>query len=565
MSEVDSLSSILRVQKEKSNEDGITSSAKHTPGSNTSMSLRNKLMKQKSNKTSKYMIGRKGSSSASDKDPVANVSSLPTPNYKDFYNPASFNDSDDLLKIKKVSKNVNSKLNEKEMNELRKHQQLKRKRAAAASLKKNVKKQKRQKTNSVSSSDSQEDGDDDGDDSDEDGDDDDDSDSGSEGSNSGSENSDEEIKKRAKKLRRPIFSTVYDEKFETSPAIIQEKQKHLNTINNAKRAGIILSKDKYTLHDTFFDLYTEANRVDDLKCREEQIDQCEQVILTTADVISKYHQYAPLLNKLKLKGFHAGLESVSGKLREALGKIYDEDGSLPHMPAKVFLVWTIAHCAGQCHVAQSSLDKIVDEKVKQREEAIKLTNQVQEEQRAKEREMMEAQMTYPPKLAQIMQTQQQIMEAQTQTQQQQQFPSFKPFQEVIPNLPNLNSNSNSNGNAPFTTITGVPTLNPYQSVHSFSSSASPKTPKTPSASRNSGRNTKSPRRTNSQQPKRTLDLSNASITDMTDNGSVNSMDWGDTSSNFGGGGGGTEIDSVLTIEPILPVSEETLFGLQGTV
>jgi len=192
------------------------------------------------------------------------------------------------------------------------------------------------------------------------------SDSESSRSESGSD-SDDEIRRRDKKRRRPVYSNKFDPEFENRVDIVQEKIKYLAEIAECSKLGVLSGKE-WSLNDTFFDLRIESIKLKDEKLKQSQIDQCEQVILMGAKVISEYHQYVPVLNRLKLKGYHAGLSAISFKLRDCLKDIYEEDGYLPHMPPKAWLAFTLAHCAGSVHVAQEGCDAVHEENKRKREQ-----------------------------------------------------------------------------------------------------------------------------------------------------------------------------------------------------
>ncbi|MEK6883649.1 MAG: hypothetical protein AABY22_28735, partial [Nanoarchaeota archaeon] len=187
---------------------------------------------------------------------------------------------------------------------------------------------------------------------------------------------------------------------------------HLADIERCKASGISCSIAKPDLSNTFFELRTESTRMNNERIKQSQIDQCEQVILVGAEAISKYHQYVPVVNKLKLKGYHAGIESVSAKLRDCLAEIYEEDGSLPHMSQKVYLAWILSHTAVQVHSAQDLVDTVHEKNIKRQEES---KQKEKEEKKKREQETpyhSQFEMNnYPPKLQKLM----------TPTSQQQQY------------------------------------------------------------------------------------------------------------------------------------------------
>ena len=382
MEDTDSLASELRLQK------------KRKIPADEYKDLFGKKSKISSNDVNKKTNNWKLKKTVDDKEPIQNVSAtideyddngIPKPPKfnRDFYNPVAINNSNELLEVKQKSNERKRQLteDENELYEIMKKKKLKRQQE---NEKQKHSKHKNQKRKDVDSS----------------GDDNSGSDSGSEsGSLSVSEEDEKndrdqsdnrenkrnrrrvsqdedcddedyrkEMKYRNKLLRRNKVSTEYDPEFEELLEVIQEKQKYVEEIKAAMRLGILSPIPTPSLKNTYFDLKSAANFCNDTRTMNEQIDQCEQVILMGADAISKHHGMIPLMKKLKLKGFHAGLEAMSSKLRDCLEKIYREDGSLPHMPAKAWLLWTIGHCAAQVHAAESKLEKRAEKIEKEEEE-----------------------------------------------------------------------------------------------------------------------------------------------------------------------------------------------------
>lgn len=158
-------------------------------------------------------------------------------------------------------------------------------------------------------------------------------------------------RKRRKKYGR-YFTSEYNAEYENRASVIAEKQLWINDIINSEIKFGLHPIKPFNTTDTLFQIRQEALRLQQEGRKQQKINRLTSMITSSANKVSEYHKFFPLLNKLELKEWGTVIQCQKTEIRNTIEEIHDEEGDLPYVSPFWWLAGILIGSAITCHQEQ---------------------------------------------------------------------------------------------------------------------------------------------------------------------------------------------------------------------